>query len=61
MMKITNLEQLRQAAAVVQPYVNEMCNAKDTDTIVKCMEIVKEAVSAIYVYKVETVATKNNK
>lgn len=59
-MTITNMDQLRQAAAIVQPYVNEMCNAKDIDTVVKCMETVKDAVSGIYVYKVEALSTKDN-
>lgn len=59
-MTITNMDQLRQAAAIVQPYVNEMCNAKDIDTVIKCMETVKDAVNGIYVYKVETLSTKDN-
>lgn len=59
-MTITNMDQLRQAAAIVQPYVNEMCNAKDIDTVVKCMETVKDAVNGIYVYKVEALSTKDN-
>ena len=59
MMKIQTMDQLRQAAAIVQPYVNEMCNAKDTEKVAKCLEIIKEAVSAIYVYKVEEL-TKNS-
>ena len=53
------MDQLRQAAAIVQPYVNEMCNAKDTEKVAKCLEIIKESVSAIYVYKVEEL-TKNS-
>lgn len=52
-MKIQDLNQLRQAAAIVQPHVNEMCNAKDVETVVKCLEIVKTAISSIYTYKIE--------
>ena len=52
-MTITNMDQLRQAAAIVQPYTNEMCNAKDVETVVKCLEILKTTISSIYTYKIE--------
>ena len=54
-MKISNLDQLRQAAAIVQPNVNAMGNATDVETVVKSLEIIKEVVSAIYTYKIEEI------
>ena len=52
-MKVSNLEQLRQAAAIVQPYVNKMCNSTDIASVNECLEVIKHTVSAIYMYKAQ--------
>ena len=52
-MTIKNNNDLRTAATLINANVNNMCNSKDMDSIVKSFVEAKDLLIAIYKYSVE--------
>lgn len=55
-MTIQNTEQLRTAVTLLTANVNNMCNTKSGDDVVKCMAEAKDLLISIYKYNAERVS-----